>query len=89
MDEYPDPKHLPDNTWFGDPIDDDVVLSHGDSLLKGKKTDDGADTGFSIGGHHRVLLFATLAFFAFAVWHVFLRGRRERKGYSQVNTVVV
>lgn len=89
VNEFPDPKHLPDNTWFGDPIDDDVVVSHGDSLLKGKKTDSSAfGADFSSGGHHRLFLLATVAFFGLAIWHVFLRGRRERKGYTQVNATI-
>ena len=82
--EFPDPKHLPDNTWFGDSIDDDVVVSHGDTLLKGKKVDDTAHG--HAGGHHRLFLFGTLAFFGFAVWKVLVKGRRDRKGYTQVNS---
>lgn len=94
--EFPDPKHLPDGTWFGDPIDDDVVVSHGDSLLEGKKTSNqrrpGAGVDFSSnrwGGHHNLFLFVALAFFGFAIWHVFLNGRPNRKGYTQVETQVV
>ena len=34
--EFPDPNSLDPNNWQGVTIDDDVVLSHGNSLLKGK-----------------------------------------------------
>ena len=35
IDEYPDPNTLDDaNNWQGVAIDDDVVLSHGESLIK-------------------------------------------------------
>ena len=32
--EFPDPKHLPENTWFGPDIDDDYVVSHAGSIGK-------------------------------------------------------
>lgn len=89
IDEFPDHDHLPENTWFGDPIDDDVVLSHGDTLLNGRKGGSFSNEGFSIGGQHQLWMFATLAFCGLAMWHVFWRGRRERKGYSQVSSVDV
>ena len=34
MHTFPDPADLPDNRWHGVPIDDDVVLSHGQTLLR-------------------------------------------------------
>ena len=37
IDEFPDP--ATHDTWSGDPIDDDVVLSHGDDLRKNKNGD--------------------------------------------------
>ena len=38
--EFPDPKSLDPNNWQGVTIDDDVVVSHGNSLLKGKTPKD-------------------------------------------------
>lgn len=37
VDEYPDPATLPKKNWQGVDIDDDVVVSHGDSVMKNKK----------------------------------------------------
>ena len=33
--EFPDPDTIPANVWRGPPMDDDVVITHGDSLVKG------------------------------------------------------
>jgi len=79
--EYPDPDNLPDNTWMGDPIDDDVVLSHGDSLLKGKRV----HFSNSPRDHrNRLLGVAALIFFGVAISHAFFRNRRNRKGYTSL-----
>lgn len=79
--EFPDPDNLPPNTWMGEEIDDDVVLSHGESLLKGKKVD---VSSRSEGHHHRFFGFMAFVFFGLSIGHVFLRNRRNRKGYAEV-----
>jgi hypothetical protein len=89
--EYPDPNHLPPDTWFGDEINDDVVLSHGDTLLKGRKNHGSSPNGagFIFDSTHelrnRVFMLGTLVICCFAIfWHAFLRGRRGRKGYTEL-----
>ena len=86
--EYPDPHHLPPNTWFGDDIDDDVVISHGDSLINGKKTDSTQPSEFNgEASHHWTFIFVALAFCGLA--YVYLKRRGDRKGYTQVASEVV
>ncbi|CAB9500876.1 Probable glucan 1,3-beta-glucosidase A [Seminavis robusta] len=87
--EYPDPDNLPENTWFGDEIDDDVVVSHGDSLLKGWKgssSKNGAGLSFDSahGIRNNIFLCAAIMFFGYAVWRVCFKGRRQRKGYTEL-----
>lgn len=41
--EFPDPTSGDKNNWQGVKIDDDVVISHGNSLLKGKTADEKSD----------------------------------------------
>lgn len=85
--EYPDPDNLPPGTWFGDDINDDVVESHGNSLLKHGKSSSG---GFGIhfpsegNGTGNFFLLVGIAFFGYAIYRVFLKGRRSRKGYSEI-----
>ena len=81
VEEFPDPDNLPPNTWMGDDIDDDVVLSHGDSLLNGKKVD---ISSRSERHHHRFVAFMALFVFVLSIWHVFIRKRRNSKGYEEV-----
>jgi hypothetical protein len=92
--EYPDPNHLPPNSWLGDEIDDDVVVSHGDTLLKDGRRSHGsspAGAGFIFDPTHklrnRVFMFGTLLTCCFAIWHAFLRGRRTRKGYTELGQI--
>lgn len=88
--EFPDPNNLPPNTWIGPPIDDDVVISHGETLINGGGEVD--EHGKFIpgpattkkGGGPSLFGWLTIAFFAYAIWHVFFKGRKDRTQYTQV-----
>lgn len=86
--ESPDPSRLPPNTWMGPAIDDDVVVSHGDSLLNhGRSSSSGGEGIHFINEENttmNILLLVAVIFFSYAVYRVFWRGRRERKGYTEV-----
>lgn len=79
IDEFPDPADLPENSWKGPDIDDDVVVTHGDSLLHPIEPE-----------HHReafnwFFLGTTLAF-ALVAWRVVLKKRRKHQ-YSQLDSM--
>jgi glucan 1,3-beta-glucosidase len=84
--EFPDPATLPATNWQGVVIDDDVVVSHGDSLL-------------NVNGHYiqpqhhhggrlvvNAMLFVIAGFFTLAVWR-FFHGKHSRKvQYTELAT---
>jgi len=86
--EYPAPDNLPPNSWMGDPIDDDVVVTHGESLLNGNHHN-GPGLDFRSAGHGKLYAFTALAFFGYAIYYTFFKGRKERKGYTQLSNAQI
>jgi glucan 1,3-beta-glucosidase len=85
VDEFPDPTTLDPNNWQGVAIDDDVVVSHGDSLLHGGGRQNGQN-------HHHPFahwfLFVTVAATLAIVSHrYFSKTRRKQQQYSSIETV--
>ena len=85
---FPDPADLPEDRWRGVPIDDDVVLSHGQSLMKPdgihhRQRYEDNDSGASSHAAQWILLSALAA----AVVHVtrkYLRRRRKQAMYTPI-----
>lgn len=88
---FPDPADLPDDRWHGVPIDDDVVLSHGQTLMmpdgihhRQRYPDN--DTNINIGPRHLLvwILFGTLVIailhFVRNIWH----RRRKQAIYTPI-----
>jgi len=89
--EFPDPSTLDPNNWQGVAIDDDVVVSHGQSLVKDGKYDEpiplhtpGAHDGFGYVG------FALFAAMIFIIYYFFKKKYSERqRGYIEVQELSV
>lgn len=88
VDEYPDPSTLPANNWQGVDIDDDVVVTHGESLIH---NDDG--TYHHIEPIHHTyhalvnwILFVCVALLSFFLGRYVVR-RSRKNGYSQIETI--
>jgi glucan 1,3-beta-glucosidase len=82
--EFPDPETLDPNNWQGVDIDDDVVVSHGDSLLH-----DGNGKHHTQQQHHDGLfhLFVFVTFVAFAIVSFrYCSKRRKMQQYSSIDT---
>jgi len=81
IDQYPDPKALSANNWQGVAIDDDVVVSHGDSLLHGGGR----------GGYRHNVFFHWILFVAFVAsagfsWRYYSKRRRKMQQYENLST---
>jgi len=94
--EFPDPKTLDlNNNWQGVAIDDDLVVSHGQSLFNNNNDDDGTDDEVTViapnnsnsSSSHGGIVFPLLVvcFFAFAVKQVFFR-KKDRTQYTSLST---
>ena len=83
--EFPDAAHLPEHDWAGPPIDDDVVLSHGDILLN---VDGHYIEPQHHGGRHlrNWLLGIIGVFFVYVVSRAFHK-RQRKKQYTPIDSV--
>lgn len=77
--EFPDPSSLDPNNWQGVAIDDDVVVSHGQSLVKGRPGDHDSF------GYFGLILFAILSI----CYIVFRKKSTKKSSYIEVKNIVV
>jgi glucan 1,3-beta-glucosidase len=82
IDVFPDPATLPKNNWQGVKLDDDVVVTHGDSLLHGGGR---TSTVHHNNGFFHWFLFCTFLAFAAVSWRYYKR-RNNKHQYSSIET---
>jgi len=90
---FPDPADLPEDRWRGVPIDDDVVLSHGQTLMMPdgihhrQRYDD--DNGNESRGVVEWIVLGTLAVVVVQVVRKYLRRRRKQAMYTELPAMEV
>lgn len=89
VEEFPDPITLDPNNWQGVDIDDDVVVSHGASLLdnNGGRHGHQAMNGQHGHGFFHWFLFLTVALTAMVSFRYYSKRRSKMQQYSSIETV--
>lgn len=85
--EFPDPKSLDPSNWQGFSIDDDVVVSHGESLqmdMNGEWYNPSQSSSGHVSMMNGMIVFSVLVGFV-GIYRLITSSRRSKKGYFPIH----